>query len=266
MTMKKWKIAWICAAVLLPARSACGDGLEETIAQAPLRPIVYSLVSSAENSSLDYEDQYAYIEDIGDGRGYTAGIIGFTTGTGDLIEVVEKYVKLHPEDNCLERYLPALEHAIGSDIHEGLGTAFEEDWKRAANDPEMIAAQEALLDEMYLNPAVSCAKEDGLSPLGQYIYYDAIVVHGPGEDGDSFGGIRKEALRLSKAPAQGGEEKEYLSAFLDARTVVMRKEEAHSDLSRIDTQRAFLEEENYSLSLPLRWSMYGDEFELIEEK
>ena len=34
------------------------------------------LVSSAENSSLDWKAQFGYIEDIHDGRGYTAGIIG----------------------------------------------------------------------------------------------------------------------------------------------------------------------------------------------
>src|SRR6185437_7226410 len=46
------------------------------------------LVSSAENSSLDWKKQYGYIEDIKDGRGYTAGIIGFCSGTGDVLELV----------------------------------------------------------------------------------------------------------------------------------------------------------------------------------
>lgn len=45
------------------------------------------LVSSAENSSLDWKAQYKYIEDIGDGRGYTAGIIGFSSGTGDMLDL-----------------------------------------------------------------------------------------------------------------------------------------------------------------------------------
>lgn len=52
------------------------------ISQGVLRKEVFALVSSAENSTTDYTRQDAYIEDIGDGRGYTAGIIGFTTGTG----------------------------------------------------------------------------------------------------------------------------------------------------------------------------------------
>ena len=37
------------------------------------KDIAMQLVSSAENSTLDWKAQYGYIEDIGDGRGYTAG-------------------------------------------------------------------------------------------------------------------------------------------------------------------------------------------------
>ena len=54
------------------------------------------LVSSAENSSLDWRAQFDYIEDIGDGRGYTAGIIGFCSGTGDMLELVEDYTRRSP--------------------------------------------------------------------------------------------------------------------------------------------------------------------------
>lgn len=235
-----------------------------TIQSGQLRKVVYALVSSAENSTLDYQDQYAYIEDIGDGRGYTAGIIGFTTGTGDLIEVVEEYAALK-QDNVLEKYLPALEEVIGTDSHDGLGEAFEADWRRACEDSEMITAQDKIVDTMYLSPAVEYASEDGLSVLGQYIYYDALVVHGPGEDEDSFNGIRKSAMKECSTPANGGSEEQYLLAFLDARTLIMLKEEAHSDLSRIEAQRKFIQEGNFELKLPITWTMYGDSFELSEE-
>lgn len=62
---------------------------EEDISDGILRKEVFALVSSAENSDTDYSLQYGYIEDIGDGRGYTGGIIDFTTGTDDLPDVVE---------------------------------------------------------------------------------------------------------------------------------------------------------------------------------
>lgn len=226
------------------------------------RRIFYSLVSSAENSSLDYDEQYAYIEDIGDGRGYTAGIIGFTSGTGDLLEVINKYIELKPENNELKKYVSALEHVNGTDSHEGLGDTFVTDWISASKNQEMIAAQNFILDEVYMNPAIEFAQEDGLSMLGVFIYYDALVVHGPGDDEDSFGGIREAALNNAIAPVNGGDETEYLLAFLDARSIIMLKEEAHSDLSRIAAQRKFLSEGNFSLLPPLSWTMYGDNFKL----
>ena len=64
---------------------------------------------------------------------------------------------------------------------------------------------------------VSQGKSDGLRALGQFAYYDAIVMHGAGSDATSFGGIRRRALRKAKPPAQGGDEMTYLNAFLDAR-------------------------------------------------
>ncbi|MCI8424640.1 MAG: chitosanase [Adlercreutzia sp.] len=241
---------------------AKADAEAGTIAQGELRDTVFALVSSAENSTTDYAKEYGYIEDIDDGRGYTCGIIGFTSGTGDLLDVVNTYVALSPEDNVLEPFVPALEKAVGSETHAGLGDDFVAAWKKACQTEAMIEAQNAVLDEQYLLPAVDYAETDGLSPLGQYVYYDALVVHGPGSDEDSFGGIRDAALEARKPPAQGGSEADYLNAFLDARTQVMLKEEAHSDLSRIDVQRTFIKEGNWNLARPLRWTMYGDEFEL----
>lgn len=92
------------------------------------------LVSSAENSSLNWKKQYSYIEDIKDGRGYTAGIIGFCSGTGDMLEVVKNYTQEQP-DNKLAKFLPALKKVNGSDSHEGLGVEYEQAWKEASKDP-----------------------------------------------------------------------------------------------------------------------------------
>lgn len=39
------------------------------------KELAMQIVSTNENSSLDWRAQYTYIEDIGDGRGYTAGSV-----------------------------------------------------------------------------------------------------------------------------------------------------------------------------------------------
>jgi chitosanase len=221
------------------------------------------LVSSAENSSLDWKAQYKYIEDIGDGRGYTAGIIGFCSGTGDQLELVELYAQRKP-GNVLEKYLPALRKVNGSDSHAGLDPNYPRDWQTAAKDPVFQKAQDDERDRVYFNPAVSQAKADGLPALGQFSYYDAIVMHGPGSDPVSFGGIRATAIKKAKPPSQGGDLVKYLNAFLDARKAAMLTEEAHSDTSRVDTeQRVFLNNRNFDLNPPLRWKTYGDPYEIL---
>jgi chitosanase len=224
------------------------------------KEIAMELVSSAENSTLDWKSQYKYIEDIGDGRGYTAGIIGFCSGTGDMLELVQLYTD-RKAGNVLAKYLPALRKVNGSDSHKGLDPNFTKDWKTAAKDKVFQQAQNDERDRVYFKPAVNQGIADGLRALGQFCYYDAIVMHGPGNDSTSFGGIRKTAMKKAKTPAQGGDEVKYLNAFLDARKAAMKTEEAHSDTSRVDTeQRVFLKAGNLDLNPPLHWKTYGDSY------
>ena len=233
------------------------------LADPAKKDIAMQIVSSAENSSLNWKAQYAYIEDIGDGRGYTAGIIGFCSGCGDMQELVHYYNSIAP-GNVLQKYTPALDK-IGSwdATHAGLGTPFVNDWKTAAKDVKFQQAQDHERDRVYFNPAVNQAKADGLRTLGQFIYYDAMVMHGPGSDAASFGGIRTAALKKAKSPAQGGDEKAYLNAFLDARVAAMKSEEAHEDTTRVDTaQRVWVAAGNFDLKTPLSWKVYGDSFSI----
>ncbi|MER6234658.1 chitosanase [Streptomyces clavifer] len=226
------------------------------------KDIAMRLVSSAENSSLDWKAQYGYIEDIGDGRGYTSGIIGFCSGTGDMLDLVELYTERKP-GNVLAKYLPALREVDGSDSHDGLDPGFTGDWAAAASDPAFEQAQNDERDRVYFDPAVSRGKADGLGTLGQFAYYDAIVMHGGGDDGTSFGSIRQRAVAQARPPSQGGDEVAYLDAFLDARVWAMEQEEAHSDTSRVDTaQRVFLRNGNLDLDPPLDWHVYGDAFHI----
>ena len=245
---------------LMRAMSVSAQAAPVDLYDAKKKEIAMELVSSAENSSLDWKAQYTYIEDIGDGRGYTGGIIGFCSGTGDMLAMVQDYTSREP-GNPLAKYLPALKKVNGSESHAGLGSAYVSAWHKAASDIVFQQSQDAERDNTYFNPAVSQAKSDGLHALGQFIYYDAIVMHGPGDDSDSFGGIRKAAMKKAKTPAQGGNETTYLNAFLDARKVVMKKEEAHADTSRVDTeQRVFLSAGNLNLDTPLKWKTYGDSY------
>ncbi|AOR36409.1 chitosanase [Streptomyces fodineus] len=240
------------------AAPAAATGLDDPAK----KEIAMELVSSAENSSLDWKAQYKYIEDIGDGRGYTAGIIGFCSGTGDMLDLVQLYADRKP-GNVLAKYLPALRKVNGSDSHAGLDPNYPKDWRKAAQDTAFQQCQNDERDRVYFNPAVAQGKTDGLRALGQFCYYDALVMHGDGDDPTSFRNIRKRALRSAKPPAQGGDETTYLNAFLDARVWAMKQEEAHSDTSRVDTeQRVFLRKGNLDLNTPLDWKVYGDSYHI----
>ncbi|MCF3106928.1 chitosanase [Streptomyces roseoverticillatus] len=241
-----------------PVRPATARGLDSPRA----KEVAMELVASAENSTLDWRSQYGYLEDIRDGQGYTGGIIGFCSGTGDMLEVVVRYTH-RKRRNPLAPYLPALRRVNGTASHAGLGTHFERAWKTAARDEAFQAAQEEERDRVYFGPAVRLAEADGLRTLGQFIYFDAVVMHGNGHDKDSLGAIRRNAMRKARVPARGGDEKAYLNAFLDARKVAIKNETVHGDTTRVDTeQRVFLDEGNFGLRPPLRWRTYGNVYEI----
>jgi chitosanase len=156
-----------------------------------------------------------------------------------------------------------LQAVDGTPSKKNLGNDFEQAWKAAASDLKFCQAQDYERDRIYFDPAVNQAQRDGLHALGQFMYYDAIVMHGDGDDPGSFGGIRKSAMKKAKVPTDGGDEAAYLNAFLVARKAAMKMEEGHSDTSRIDTlQRAFLHKGNLNLDLPLEFKVYGDSYKI----
>ncbi|MEU3659017.1 chitosanase [Streptomyces sp. NPDC032940] len=226
------------------------------------KELAQQLVSSAENSTTNWRSAYGSISDPGQGDGYTAGIIGFCTGTHDLLTLVEHYTEDHP-DNGLAQYLPALRAVDGTDSHEGLDPGFTAAWEAEAKLPAFRKAQEEERDRVYFQPSVRLAKLDGLGTLGQFVYFDAMVFHGPDSDADGFYSLRERAMRKAKTPAEGGSEKAYLDAFLDIRHEAMLAKRPGIDTSRVDTaQRRFLAAGNMDLKTPLVWEMYGDTYKL----
>ncbi|CDG81766.1 chitosanase [Janthinobacterium agaricidamnosum] len=229
------------------------------------KELAMELVSSSENSTLDWKSQYAIIEDIGDERGYTAGLVGFTSATDDMLDLVKAYTVAEP-GNILSQYLPALQQVNHSASHAGLDPNFVPDWKNAATDPVFQQAQMNVLNAQYFDPAVILAKQDGLGTLGQFIYYDAIVMHGPGsaKKPHSLQGIRAAALLKALPPARKGDETAYLAAFLDARRALMLTESDHKhNIDRIDTQqRLFLTSGNLNLNTPLSWKVNHDPYQI----
>jgi chitosanase len=235
------------------------------------KEVALELVSTAENSTTSWWDHYGYIEDLGDQRGYTAGLMGFCSGTGDMLEVVEHYTELRP-GNALAQYIPELKRLAqvyadhGYDLNDasadtsGLGSGFVQAWRGSASDAQFQESQRWERDRVYYTPAVTLAQHDGLGALGQFAYFDAAVNMGAA-DTSGFQALRTKALRSAALPSQGGDEAAYIQAFLQARLAAMSGD-AYGPVDRVNVQMSWLDQGNLGLSVPLQWTMYGDPFSL----
>jgi chitosanase len=100
-----------------------------------------------ENDTIEL--QYAYVENIHDGRGYTSGRAGFTTGTADALEVIKKYTAKKP-GNPLAKFIPELEtlakKSSGDVTHL---SGYPAAWKECAKDAVFRQTQDEVSDEMY---------------------------------------------------------------------------------------------------------------------
>lgn len=186
--------------------------------------------------------------------------MGFCSGTHDMLAFVESFTGDHPASPPAP-FVPALRKVDGTASHEGLDPGYTAAWKKPAEDPAFRAAQDRVRLEQYFEPAVGLVKLDGLGALGQYLYFDAMVLHGPGADHNAFYGIRDAAVAEADTVAEGGDEAVHLDVFLEAARAVLKSKRNQQDTSRLATaQRLFLEDGNLALETPLTWQVYGEMF------
>jgi chitosanase len=225
------------------------------------------LVSVFENSTT--EIQYAYAEDLGDGRGITSGRAGFTTATCDAEVVVERYAAAVPEAP-LAGFLPELDRlcAEGSDDTSGLpADAYIEAWVDAAGDPAFRAVQDEVVDETYFLPAMALADDLGLATaLARAQLYDAGIQHGIGDDPGGLPAIIERTTAAVGDPAAAGEP-EWLDEFLRQRIATLEDpaDEATAEawgasVSRVECFQAIATTGDLDLDGPVECTVFGDEF------
>lgn len=218
------------------------------------RLIADQFVSIFENGTS--EIQYGSAEDIGDNRGITAGKAGFTSATGDMLIVIEKYTKLKPK-NSLAVYTKELkrlkklrfehgdeEASASTNNLNGLIDA----WKENAQNKSFRDIQDKVNDELYFQPALETAKSIGAQfPLTLLSLYDTNIMHG--ESG--FKEIIKETNKRTGnlTPKDGVDEISWLKKFNEYRREVMLADDTwKTAVTRVTELEDLIDDENYQLN------------------
>lgn len=232
---------------------------------------VEQVTSLFENGTTEF--QYGYVEYLGDGRGYTCGRVGFTTGTGDAYEVVRRYTHRVPH-NTLAKYLPELKRLNSADDRDDISglDGFPEAWESLANDKVFRSVQDQVTDEIYYVPALKRAYSLGIkTALGKAILYDTIVQHGEGNDPDGLPALISQTIKKMKgSPKMGVNEKKWLAAFLDVRRADLAfahnpdtREEWAKSVGRVDTLKQLLTKGNLNLNGPFTVEWEGDHYIIL---
>ena len=257
-----WSAAAICAALVIGPAAGSSGGLRD----AARKHRAEQITSTFENSTTTL--QYAYAENLHDGRGITAGRAGFCSGTGDLLLVVSLYARLEP-GNELARYLPALRGVNTTASTAGLA-GFVGAWAHAARaDPLLRRAQDRIEDRLYFDPAMRyAARYRVATALGQEVLWDTIIQHGGGSDPDGLAQILRETAAAMGGRVHGNEPT-WITRFL----AIRRRHLLHAadpstraawreSVDRVAALASLAREGKWKLDPPLTWKVYGDRFSL----
>ena len=223
------------------------------------------LVSAFENATTTID--YVYAENLHDGRGVTVGRAGFTTGTGDALDVIEFLGAACPPD--MSRFLPELRRLaiLESDDTSGLPEIeFIDAWRSASATSLFRAAQDQIVDREYYEPAMRCADRLGIeTPLARAQLYDAAIQHGVGGDPDSLGAMIKRTIALSDGAARV--EASWLNDFFDVRITTLRSPTNsvtasvwRDSVDRVECMRRLAVLGNFNLVGPFEAEVFGLRF------
>lgn len=157
------------------------------------KKVAEGLTSIWENDTPTLD--YAYSENIQDGRGYTNGRAGFCTGTGDAIQVIACYRdrRTAANGNLMTKYMPGLTTINNRFLSTGQSQAstseldvigdWRADWAASYTNTttraDFKACQDQVNDLLYYTPAMNEAAKWGLTQaLSKAALYDTFINHG----------------------------------------------------------------------------------------
>ncbi|KAJ1667895.1 hypothetical protein IW140_005694 [Coemansia sp. RSA 1813] len=127
------------------------------------------------------------------GNGYAAGMINFTTGSGDAWNVVKVYMGSKGYGGEFDAFADDIDTYVKGTGGKTSGfSGFCTAWVKAADNPSNAFwnAQSSVLGSTYYEPAMAFAGDLGVSlDVTKAAIYDSAIVDGPDDGGSSVGGI-----------------------------------------------------------------------------
>jgi chitosanase len=218
--------------------------------------VIDCVLSIFETGRIPTTASYSTCSILEDGAGISYGKHQCTDKAGSLDLVCKKYIKLGGQQaEPLKQYMNYL--ATNQSSKFGSRRETYPTWlvslinllKSAGPDPLMQKAQDEIFDVNYWLPAVNHCNNIGLkTPLGHLIVYDSTIHSGP--NGVTI--IRN--LFPQKSPANGGDEKEWCLAYINARRIWLLNNPnalVKKTIYRMDALKAIADANNWELKTPL---------------
>lgn len=217
--------------------------------------VTLQLVSIAEYSTPDWKSTVNILDNLNDGRGYTIGLVGFCTGTGDFLELL-KYLKAIAPLHVLVAFLPIIEQILVSGDTAsvvGLEKLPRVMRKIGKFDKDFLRASWYVIKKLYWKPTLDFCDLHGIkSELGKYIVFDTML---------NFGNLDKFAGKL-----KWDDEVTFLTNFLRIKQKIIEEDETlgDTDNNRVEMQKGLLNRRNFDLKKPMTVYCYLQRFHLTE--
>jgi chitosanase len=216
--------------------------------------VIDCILSIFETGRVPTAASYSTCTILSDGAGISYGKHQATDRAGSLDKIVKQYIT---EGGTHASKLQPYVNQLGQNATANMTMSTAPQWakdlvnllKEAGKDPKMQAAQDAVFDADYWLPAVNAAKAAGLqTALGHAVMYDTCIHSGPGRV------ATHRAAFPQKSPANGGDEKEWVKAYVATRKAWLLSNKnpiVQKTIYRMEAFEKLMAENNWDLSTPL---------------
>lgn len=218
--------------------------------------VIDCVLSIFETGRVPTAASYSTCTILKDGAGISYGKHQCTDRSGSLDLVVKKYIELGgAHADAFQAYLPYL--AANKSTLENPGGPYSAETvnligllKTAGQDAVMQKAQDEVFDTNYFAPALNHAANVGAKhALTVLVIYDTCIHSGPG-------GVTMIRNKFAAAsPANGGDEKEWVKAYLNARRNWLASNAnplVRRTVYRMDALMEIVNAGNWDLAVPLK--------------